>query len=94
MTILERFCETKKNKPVVDEFDDDGSGLVYYNPLVNSNILWGERNLWDDEDQRYLVMEKMTLSGRHQMKIRSLSANRYGRSALRDTAAPKYTRVY
>ena len=33
------------------------------NPLVDSNILRGERNLWDIGNQRYQAMEKVTLSG-------------------------------
>ena len=70
-----------------------GGDYSQMNPLVNSNILRGEQNLWDDGDQRYLVTEKMTLSGRHQIKMRPLRANHYLRSARRDTAAPKFTIV-
>ena len=33
------------------------------NPLVDSNILMGEQNLWDIGDWIYLAMEKVTLSG-------------------------------
>ena len=67
--------------------------LSQINPLLTMNILMGKPILWDDRDQSYLVMEKMTLSGRHQIKIRSLSANYFRRSALMDTDVPKYTTV-
>ena len=40
------------------------------NSLVDSNILRGERNLWDIRDPRYLVMEKVTLSGSLQTQQR------------------------
>ena len=66
----------KKNKSAVNEFNDNRSGRVFYrrwellliNPLVDSNILRGEQDLWDNGDQRYPVMEKMTLSRRHKLK--------------------------
>ena len=40
------------------------------NPLVDSNILRGERNLWDIRNRRYLAMEKVTLSGTFQTQPR------------------------
>ena len=43
-----------------------GGDYSQMNPLVNSNILRGERNLWDIGNQRYLAMEKVTLSGTFQ----------------------------
>ena len=36
--------------------------VMCINPMVDSNILRGEQNLWDDRDQRYPAMEKVTLS--------------------------------
>ena len=47
-------------------------GLDYsqMNTLVDSNILRGERNLWDIRNGRYLVMEKVTLSGSFQTQPR------------------------
>ena len=73
------------NKSAAEEFDDDRSCRGYYGklePLLNESpgryILRGERNLWNDGDQRYPVIEKVTLSE---------TANRYLRSSLRDTAA-------
>ena len=36
------------------------------NPMVDSNILRGEQNLWDIRNRRYLAMEKVTLSGTFQ----------------------------
>ena len=40
-----------------------GGDYSQMNPLVDSNILRGERNLWDIGNQRYQAMEKVTLSG-------------------------------
>ena len=40
------------------------------NPSVDSNILRGEQNLWDDGYWIYSAMEKVTLSGRLQTKLR------------------------
>ena len=39
-------------------------------PMVDSNILRGERNLWDIGNQRYQAMEKVTLSGTFQTQLR------------------------
>jgi hypothetical protein len=35
--------------------------------------LRGEQNLWDDGDERYLAMEKVTLSGNLQTKMRRVT---------------------
>ena len=43
-----------------------GEDSSQMNPLVDSNILRGERNLWDIRNRRYLAMEKVTLSGTFQ----------------------------
>ena len=40
-----------------------GEDSSQMNPLVDSNILRGEQNLWDIGNQRYQTMEKVTLSG-------------------------------
>ena len=40
------------------------------NPLVKTNILGGERNLWDIGNRRYLAMKKVTLSGSLQTQMR------------------------
>ena len=55
------------NKSVADDFGDS------VNPLVNTNILRGEQNLLDDRDQRYPAIEKVTLSGSLQTKLRTLT---------------------
>ena len=47
-----------------------GGDYSQMNPLVDSNILRGERNLWDIRNQRYLAMEKVTLSGTLQTQPR------------------------
>ena len=44
-----------------------------YNTLVNRNILRGERNLWNEGVQKYPAMEKVTLSGMLQTKLRLLT---------------------
>ena len=43
------------------------------NPLVDSNILKGERKLWYIGDLRYPAMEKVTLSGSLQTQPRLLN---------------------
>ena len=47
-----------------------GGDYSQMNPLVDSNILRGERNLWDIRNRRYLAMEKVTLSGTFQTQPR------------------------
>ena len=48
-----------------------GSGdYSQMNPQVDSNILSGERNLWDIGNRRYLAVEKVTLSGTFQTQTR------------------------
>jgi len=47
-----------------------GGDYSQMNPLVDSNILRGERNLWDIRHRRYLAMEKVTLSGTFQTQPR------------------------
>ena len=47
-----------------------GGDYSQMNPLVDSNVLRGERNLWDIRNQRYLAMEKVTLSGTLQTQPR------------------------
>ena len=47
-----------------------GEDSSQMNPLVDSNILRGERNLWDIRNRRYLAMEKVTLSGTFQTQPR------------------------
>ena len=39
-----------------------GGDYSQMNPLVDSNILRGEQNLWDIRNRRYLAMEKVALS--------------------------------
>ena len=68
----------KKNKSAADDVNDDKSGrgyprrwgLLLINPLVDSNILGGEQNLWDIGNRRYLAMKKVTLSGSLQAQTR------------------------
>ena len=47
-----------------------GGDYSQMNPLVDSNILRGEQNLWDFRNRRYLAMEKATLSGTFQTQLR------------------------
>ena len=47
-----------------------GGDYSQITPLVNSNILRGEQNLWDIEDRSYLTMKKVTLSGSLQTQTR------------------------
>ena len=48
-----------------------GEDSSQMNPLVDSNILRGEQNLWDIGDRRYLAMKKVTLSGSLQTQTRT-----------------------
>jgi len=47
-----------------------GEDSSQMNPPVDSNILRGERNLWDIRNRRYLAMEMVTLSGTFQTHLR------------------------
>jgi len=47
-----------------------GGDYSQMNPLVDSNILRGEQNLWDIGNQRYLAMEMVTLSGTFQTQTK------------------------
>ena len=48
----------------------EGGDYSQMNTLVDRNILRGEQNLWDIRNQRYLAMEKVTLSGTLQTQPR------------------------
>ena len=68
----------KKNKSAADDLTTiraaeailGGRDYSYIDLLVNSNILRGERILWDIRKRRYLVMKKVTLSGSLQTQTR------------------------